>query len=187
MKRLSFFIGALFMASALLAQNVQLDTEKSRIEWLGKKVTGEHTGEISFKSGKLSFDGSVLTGGNFEVDMHSITCTDLTNEEYNQKLVGHLKSDDFFGVEKFPTSTLSLTAVRKTADKEYLAKGKLTIKGKSNPVEFKVSQNGKVFEGAMVIDRSLYDVKYGSGKFFDNLGDKMIYDDFTLSFRVQAL
>ena len=75
--------------------------------WKGYKVTGSHVGIITIKSGHLNFDKDILTGGSFEIDMSTITVTDLEGE-YKGKLEGHLKSDDFFGVEKFPTATLQL-------------------------------------------------------------------------------
>lgn len=172
-----------FVSVALVAQNKAIDLSASQLTWTGKKVTGEHTGHIQFKSGALEFKGGDLIGGDFVVDMNTITCTDLTNEEYNQKLVGHLKSDDFFGVEKYGESKLKLISVSK-AGKDYKVKGDLTIKGKTNPVEFMVKHNGNKYFGVMVVDRTLYNVRYGSGKFFDNLGDKMIYDDFEIAFEV---
>jgi len=172
-----------FVSGSLVAQNKAVDVSTSQITWTGKKVTGEHMGHIHFKSGQLLFKGSELSGGEFIVDMTTITCTDLKDEEYNKKLVGHLKSDDFFGVSTFSESNLKLTSVKK-AGNGYDVKGDLTIKGKTNPIAFKVKSAGNKFMGTMVIDRTVYDVRYGSGKFFDNLGDKMIYDEFELAFEV---
>lgn len=185
MKVLTLIAAFVFLVATSQAQDKQIDIEKSKITWNGKKVTGEHSGHIHFKSGSLQFKGNNLTGGEFGVDMSSITCTDIENEEYNAKLVGHLKSDDFFGVDKFPTSKLVLTSVKKKGD-SYSIKGDLTIKDKTNPVEFEAKANGSTFTGKMVIDRSKFDVRYGSGTFFDNLGDKTIYDDFELQFDVKV-
>jgi len=184
MKLLSFIAASLLMLStAANAQSKQVDIKKSVLTWNGKKVTGEHTGHILFKSGKLDFNGDKLKSGEFVVDMTSITCTDLEDEGYNKKLVGHLKSDDFFGVETYPTSKLVLSSVEMNGDK-YQVKGKLTIKEKTHPIEFNVTKQGDAFVGKMVVDRAKYDVRYGSGQFFDNLGDKMIYDEFELAFEV---
>jgi len=188
MKKRSFSILAavlLFVSGTLVAQNKAVDVSGSKMTWIGKKVTGEHTGHIHFKSGVLQFSGSDLSGGEFTVDMTSITCTDLPDEEYNMKLVGHLKSDDFFGVNNFKESTLKLTSVKKAGNK-YDVTGDLTIKGKTNPVAFQVDPSGNSFSGTIVVDRTLYDLRYGSGKFFDNLGDKMIYDEFELAFEVKT-
>lgn len=96
------------------------------------------------------------------------------------KLDGHLKSDDFFGVENHPEATLMLTSVKATGKNAYNAKGKLTIKGKTNPVEFTIAIYGSKANATVKVDKSKYDVRYGSGSFFDNLGDKTIYDEFDL-------
>src|SRR5690242_2181247 len=100
-----------FAFTSRKATNYKVDVNKSTIVWLGKKVTGEHTGNIKVKSGVLQHDGKVITGGAFDIDMNSISNTDLTNAEYNQKLVGHLKSDDFFGVDKFPVASFKITSI----------------------------------------------------------------------------
>jgi polyisoprenoid-binding protein YceI len=187
MKRTIFLFGILmFVSGTLLAQNKSVDTKLSNITWLGKKVTGEHTGNIALKSASLEVQNKKLVGGEFVVDMNSITCTDIENDDYNAKLVGHLKSDDFFGVEKHPVSKLKLNKVEAAGD-DYNVHGDLTIKGKTFPVNFKVSNNDNIYKGKLVIDRTKYDVRYGSGKFFDNLGDKMIYDEFELMFKIVVL
>nr|WP_321406661.1 YceI family protein [uncultured Carboxylicivirga sp.] len=184
MKVISLIAALLILVSSTTyAQSKKVDTKKSVIEWKGEKVTGEHSGTILFKSGELEFKDSKLTGGEFVVDMTSITNTDLADEEYNKKLVGHLKSDDFFGVATYPESTLELSSVKAKGD-AYEVNGKLTIKGKTHPIAFDVKEADGVFTGVMKVDRTKYDVRYGSGKFFDNLGDKVIYDEFTLTFKV---
>ncbi len=168
----------------------KINADESKVVWLGKKVTGEHTGTINIAKGNLEFSNDKLSGGSFEIDMKSIANTDLENQEYNQKLVGHLKSDDFFGTEKFPKATLVIKKVKQNVGNKYNVKGEITIKGVTKSVEFpvEVSTNGaKVTAIATItIDRSEFGVKYGSGSFFDNLGDKAIYDDFTLNVTLVA-
>ncbi len=163
----------------------RVDTKESSVEWTGKKVTGEHTGHIHLKSGQLEMQGNKPTGGTFVIDMPSLSNTDLEDKEMNQKLVGHLKSDDFFGVDKHPTSTLVIKDVVAKGGNEYLLKGDITIKGITEPIEFPatIQVNGKevTAKGNITIDRAKHDVRYGSGSFFDNLGDKMIYDEFDLA------
>ncbi|MEJ1223770.1 YceI family protein [Sediminicola sp. 1XM1-17] len=157
----------------------EVKTSESTVTWKGYKVTGSHYGTINLKEGALMFDGDKLTGGEFVVDMTSLISTDLEGESKG-KLEGHLKSDDFFGVEKNPTSTLVFTNVKATGKNSYKVSGDLTIKGKTNPVTFDVSVYGNKATATMKVDRSKYDVRYGSGSFFDNLGDKTIYDEFDL-------
>ncbi|WP_224489837.1 YceI family protein [Robertkochia flava] len=156
-----------------------VNTEESTVTWKGYKVTGSHEGTVDLVSGKLEFDGETLTGGNFVVDMSSIISTDLSGE-YKQKLEGHLKSDDFFGVEKYPTATLEITDVKSSGKNAYEVTGNLTVKDKTNPVTFTMSIYGNKATANLKIDRAEYDVRYGSGSFFDNLGDKTIYDEFDL-------
>ncbi|WP_335966185.1 YceI family protein [Galbibacter sp. PAP.153] len=157
----------------------KVDIEKSEVTWKGYKVTGSHEGTVALKSGELEFNGETLTGGNFAVDMTTIGSTDLSGD-YKGKLDGHLKSDDFFGVEKFPTATLKITNAKANGKNSYEVTGDLTIKGKTNPVTFTMSVYENKANATLKIDRAKYDVRYGSGSFFDNLGDKTIYDEFDL-------
>ena len=169
---------------------MSVNVPESKVVWLGKKVTGEHTGTINIASGDLEFSDDKLSGGSFEIDMSSIANSDIENEEYKQKLVGHLKSDDFFGVEKYPISTLVIKNVEVKSANKYHVKGEITIKGITKSIEFPVEVSlvgSKATASATItIDRSEFDVKYGSGSFFDGLGDKMIYDDFTLNVTLVA-
>ena len=170
-----------------------VNVQQSKLVWNAKKVTGEHTGKIALKEGTVTMDGAKLTGGKFVADLTSITNTDLTDKEYNGKLIGHLKSEDFFSVEKHPTATFVVTkAVAKTAG-VYDVTGNLTIKGITKPVTFPVTvkpaATGADITGKIVVDRSKYDIKYNSKSFFDAaaLGDKMINDDFTIDVKLVAV
>jgi len=165
-------------------------TQESQVEWLGKKVTGEHYGTIAVSKGDLQLENDVLTGGSFEIDMNTIVNKDLENAEYNQKLVGHLKSDDFFGVEKYPTAKFVITGVEKKGTSKYLVHGDITIKGITKsisfPTQLAVYGNKASATASITIDRSEFNIRYGSGSFFDGLGDKMIYDEFTLDVTLVA-
>ena len=168
------------------AQTLKLLKTESNIEWTGKKIGGSHYGHISLTSGTLENKGNNYTGGEFIVDMKSITNEDLTDKDTNAKLIGHLKSNDFFGVEKYPTARLVITKGIPSTQENYVFTGNLTIKDKTNPVRFNVVKsvvNGRqIFKGKLVIDRSKFDIRYGSDSFFDNLGDNVIYDEFELVF-----
>ena len=169
---------------ATTAQIKQIKADKSTITWVGKKVTGQHTGNISFQEGTLTFKKNKLTGGNFTVNMTSITCTDLSGE-WRDKLLGHLKSDDFFGVDKFKTATLAFKKIKAKGNDVYTISGDLTIKGITNPVSFDLTVNKDKATTTLKINRTKYGIKYGSGSFFDNLGDKTINDDFELTVNLQ--
>ena len=162
------------------AQKSTINTENSRVEWVGKKLGGQHEGFINIKDGSLELKNDQLVGGSFTLDMKSITCTDLEDEGYNKKLVGHLNSDDFFGVDQFPEATFEITTATKFAESKASITGLLTIKGKSESITFDVVRNNNIYTATINVDRSKYDVKYGSASFFDSLGDNVIDDIFIL-------
>lgn len=165
----------------LIAQHISANTETSSIAWLGTKVKGEHNGHIQLKSGKLELKNGNITGGYFVIDMNSITCDDLKNKALNKKLVGHLESEDFFNTEKHPTATLTIT--NSTAFRNGIATitGDITIRGKTETITFETQKLEKKYVATIEIDRSKFNVKYGSKSFFKNLGDKTINDLFTLN------
>ena len=169
---------------------LKVNTEKSTVEWVGKKVSGAHNGTIKIKEGKLQLHDGKLESGTVVIDMTSIVCLDLEGE-WKQKLEGHLSSPDFFDVAKHKTATLKFTSVKVQEGSRYTVTGNLTIKGITKPIEFPATievRDGKLGAYAEVkVDRTLYDIKYGSGKFFEGLGDKMIDDEFTIKFKVAAM
>jgi len=177
---LAVFTGFAAMASTGVDNEVkEVKVSESTVTWKGYKVTGSHHGTIDLKEGSLIFNDDTLTGGEFVVEMSTLVSDDLKGESKG-KLEGHLKSDDFFGAEAHPTSKLVFNTVKSTGKNSYEVSGNLTVKGKTNPVTFDISIYGNKATATMKVDRSLYDVKYGSGSFFDNLGDKTIYDEFDL-------
>ncbi|MEN2413703.1 YceI family protein [Flavobacterium mesophilum] len=183
MKNLKTIAIALFVAVAGISVNAQtkkIDVKASSIKWVGKKVTGEHSGTVNFKEGAVVFKGKKLVGGSFTVDMTSLTSTDLTGE-YQGKLNGHLKADDFFGTDKFPTSKLVFKTIGAKSADVYTVTADLTIKGITKPVTFDITVKGNTATTAFKVDRTKYDIKYGSGSFFEGLGDKTINDEFELA------
>jgi polyisoprenoid-binding protein YceI len=182
MKTIKILLAGLFIfiSAGLNAQSYSVDTQKSKVKWLGTKVTGKHYGTISIKSGELGMKNGKIVSGSFVIDMNSIVCEDLEDQEYNQKLVGHLKSDDFFGVETYPEAKLVITKATAFKANKADVNANITIKGKSNPIFFVVEQSGSHYQAKITVDRSKFDVRYGSGSFFENLGDKAISDDFVL-------
>ncbi len=160
------------------------------VNWIGRKVLGEHEGTIDLSKGNLVFENGEIAGGSFDIDMSSITVTDLTGDD-NQKLVGHLMSDDFFGVENYPTATFEITSAQTTDGSSYELTGDLTIKETTaeETLDVTVAENADgtlAATATMIIDRTIYDVRYGSGKFFDGLGDSTIDDEFELQIELTA-
>ncbi len=171
------------------ADKVKVDVDASTVKWVGKKVTGQHNGSIALKGGRLEMEDGTLTGGLFTIDMTSIVCEDLSGGTKG-KLEGHLKSDDFFGVETYPTATFVITRAVPQGPGKYKVVGNITIKDTTEEIQFPATveeKDGKYTATAdLTIDRSKFDIRYGSGSFFDNLGDKTIYDDFELSISLVA-
>jgi polyisoprenoid-binding protein YceI len=181
MKQLFLSVCAFMVAFALSAQTKSVNASSSKVNWKAYKVTGSHEGTINVKSGNLTFNGDVLTGGDFVIDMNSINCTDLQGGGKNN-LEGHLKSDDFFGIATYPEAKFVITkVVSKGKPGEYKIIGNLTIKKSTKEIKFDAMVAAGMAKSTMKIDRTDYDVRYGSGSFMDNLGDKTIYDEFDLN------
>ena len=168
-----------FSFTTIDVKKKQIKTDKSTLVWKGHKVTGSHEGTLAIQSGSLTFSGNKLTGGEFVIDMNSLTNTDLQGE-YKGKLEGHLKSDDFFGVANHPTAELVFKQVKDSGNNTYSVTGDLTIKGKTNPIAFTISINGNTASTSFKVDRTKFGIEYKSASFFESLKDKAIYDEFDL-------
>lgn len=166
-----------------LIEKKVIDTSKSKIEWFGAKITGKHNGTINLKSGIFLFEDKKLIGGEFVVDMNTIVCLDLNDKiELKKRLEADLNSDNFFNVSKYPESKYKITSIGILAPNKYKITGDLTIRGitLSNSCEI-VFEDNKAF-GSIIIDRTKYNMTLRSGSVFDNLGNKLIYDEFELKF-----
>lgn len=176
------------------ATTLTVDPAKSLLTWSAKKVGGEHSGNVKLSKGTMTVQGSKLTGGSFIMDMTSITDTNITNESFNAKLTNHLKSEDFFSVEKHPTSTFKITkaepiAKAKAGAANHTITGELTIKGITHPVTFPaiVKINGNMAEATAKfdIDRTKWDIKYRTA-IIGTAADKIIDDNFTIDLKIVA-
>lgn len=160
----------------------------STVNWTGKKVLGLHTGSINIGSGFIETTNNTISGGEIEIDMTSIVITDIEDKKTHDDFLSHLRNDDFFSVDKFKTAKLTISTSNKIETNKFKIDGNLTIKDIEHPVSFVATV--EIFTdfmhslGEIVIDRTLYNIRYGSGKFIDNLGDKLIYDDFVLQFKL---
>ena len=189
MRILNLFILLLnFSLLSLTAQEttMTIDTQSSSLNWIGKKITNsQHNGSLKFISGNLTMctdkntSNTSICKGNFIVDMTTLLVEDLTGSS-KQKLEGHLKSDDFFSVDKHQKAFLLIKS-SEIIESGFSVKGLLTIKNISHPIEFELNRSIGGFTANMIFDRSKYDVKYNSGSFFENLGDRLILDDIELS------
>jgi polyisoprenoid-binding protein YceI len=177
-----------------LTSEYKVDPLKSNLVWSASKVGGEHTGTVKLNKGTLHFDGQKLKSGSFVINMTTIDDTDIKNESMNEKLVGHLKSDDFFSVEKFPTAEFKITKASiisnaGNGNPNYNITGDLTIKGITNPVTFpamvKITGNNAQASAKIEIDRTKWDIKYRSG-LLGTAADKIIYDNFYIDLNIVA-
>jgi len=187
MKTRNFLFALALMVSGTLlyAQTMEVNTDLSSIEWHGKKkIGGKHEGFIQLKNGSFQLTGEQLVAGTFVVDMTTITNTDLTDQGRNQRLVGHLKSDDFFGVETFPTASFTVVQSTDFENGKATLTGDITIKNKTERISFEVVRSGKEYTANVEIDRSKFDVRYGSKSFFNDLGDNAIDDIFILRIKL---
>ena len=166
-------------------QKFEIVSTQSNIDWVGRKVTGAHNGTIDIKKGELVFNDGKLTGGNVVIDTTSIKILDVTDPATNAQFAGHLASDDFFSIEKYPEAILNITEVL-----DNHVEGELTIKGITHPIGFDITTNVNgdtlTATGKVVVDRTLYNMKFRSGNFFKDLGDTLIYNDFDLDVSITA-
>ncbi len=174
-----------------------LDTAASFAVWTGKKLAGTHSGKILFKGGKFEFKKNALSGGEVVADLNSITNEDVKDPTYNQKLVGHLKGEDFFDVAKHPEAKFKIKSANElhnivAGQPNVEVRGTLSIRGVEKPFSTKVMMNpvegGFEIKGKILIDRTQFGLKYNSKKFFDvkELGDKLIDDQFEVDLNLVA-
>jgi hypothetical protein len=162
--------------------HVRVNTDNSTVKWKGSKIAEGHEGLIKIQKGVLMIEHGKLVGGQVGIDMTSIINTDQEGK-WKENLEGHLKSDDFFNVENFPTSTINITKVLpiETEEGNYLIMADLTIKGITHAITFQANITIKGLDflatAKIKIDRTKWDIKYNSGNFFKDLGDKLILDE----------
>ncbi len=164
--------------------NIKLD--ESSLVWTGREVsTSSHYGTINFTSGQFEIADGLISQGEFLVDMTSINVQDMTGGS-KERLEGHLRSDDFFSVESFPTAHLYISSSEVISNGKWMVNGFLSIKDISHPVLFEMANTEDGWNANLVFDRSKYNVKFRSGTFFENLGDKLIYDDIELKINLKT-
>ena len=172
------------MTAADATYNIVQD--ESSLMWTGREVsTSSHYGTINFTSGQFEIADGLISQGEFLVDMTSITVQDLTGGS-KDRLEGHLRSDDFFSVESYPTAHLYISSSEAISNGKWMVNGFLTIKDISHPVLFEMANTEDGWNASLVFDRSKYNVKFRSGTFFENLGDKLIYDDIELKINLKT-
>lgn len=166
----------------------EIQKQSSTINWTGKKVLGLHTGSIDITKGFIDISNKKIESGDVAIDMTSLVITDIDDEKTHQDFKNHLWHDDFFSIHTYETSHLRITEGTLIEKNEYTLSGLLTIKDITHPITFtakiEILSEYLYSTGEIVIDRTLYNIRYGSGKFIDNLGDKLIHDEFVLQFKL---
>lgn len=179
----------------LEAVEFRVDTTSSVIEWQGEKPTGTHTGTIHIAEGTFHANDSIVESGTFIIDMGSITVTDLEGDQ-KMNLENHLKGTvegkegDFFNINEYPDARFEVTGITENNGQTML-QGNLTMKGETKNVEFPVNinRNGDQLEltsETFTIDRTKWNVNFGSRSVFDSLGDNFINDEIELTIKVKA-
>ncbi len=180
----AFLAAALLFSFVIVNDTFKVKTDSSTVKWVGKKAVGQHNGTLKFSAGNIVLKKNKLVGGQFSVDMNSLICLDVTDADMNKKLVGHLKADDFFGAAKYPTADFVITKVEDKGENNYKVTGDMTIKGVKKPVSFdaqiRAEGNTAKATATVVVDRTQFGITYKSKSFFESIGDKFIYDEFTL-------
>lgn len=193
MKNITLITGLFFLlltAFQTPEKKYKVNTATSSVEWIAEKVTGSHNGNVQIKEGKIVVLNGTIVSGILVLDMNTIKVMDIESEKMNEKLKSHLYSSDFFGVKKHPTATLKINKVITNDGNNHIIYGDLTIKDITEKIEIPATilkeKNKIVAVGETKIDRTKFDIQYGSGSFFDNLGDKAINNEFTIKFKVGA-
>lgn len=173
---------------------LDVDVTESHVEWVGRNLLNKHYGRIELKGGKLRFDRGDLVGGEFTLNMRAITCQDLAGDPLHDVLIAHLVSHDFFDVELYPEARFVIRATERVAGAtpgapNLVVSGELTLKNISRALEF-VASAGLTAEGkaaaqaAFGIDRTQWNVLYGSGKYFRHLAGHLVNDLIELQIRI---
>ena len=168
------------------SQSLTANKTQSLIRWYGEELTGKtHFGNLSFREGRIELQDGLIIGGNFVVNMTSLSVEDLSGGA-KARLEGHLRSDDFFSVDKYPDATLKISQKAKVEGDVQKLYGELTIKGIKHAVDFSIILvDKKTATANLTFDRSKYNVRFRSGSFFENLGDKLILDDIRMEVSLQ--
>lgn len=186
----SILTTAVVLGSLAWASELKVDANSSSLKWFASKVTGKHDGAVKVKSGSLKVEKGALQSGKVVIDMTTISVRDIESPEYNAKLVGHLNSPDFFEVDKFKSAVLVIESVKQVKGEEYTVTGKLMIKGYTHPVTFPatIKTDGKTLTATakIEIDRTQWNIKYGSASFFKSIGDKAIHNEIQFEINLTA-
>ena len=171
-------------------QRFEIVPAQSQIDWIGRKVTGAHNGTIEVKQGSIVLTEGSLSDGEVTIDMSTINILDVTDSALNAQFAGHLASDDFFSIDKFPTASFEIISAQEVGNNHYHIEGNLTIKEITHAAGFDATVNyygdSLTLAGKLIVDRTKFAIRFRSGNFFKDLGDNLIYNDFEIGINVTA-
>ena len=187
-------LAAIFLVCLSADDTLWIDLDNTKINWVGRKVTGEHTGTVNLSKGWVIVENDTLKSGLLVFDMHSIINTDIESPEWKLKLENHLKNEDFFAVDSFSKATLKISGSQTLSDTNSVNNlqimADLIIRGITAKIAFPIvlQTSGDIFsaKGNVDIDRTVYGIQYKSEKFFPNIGDKLIDDFFSVQFLLKT-
>ena len=187
-------LAAIFLVCLSADDTLWIDLDNTKINWIGRKVTGEHTGTVSLSEGWVIVENDTLKSGLLVFDMNSIINTDIESPEWKLKLESHLKNEDFFAVDSFSQATLKISGSQTLSHTNSVINlqimADLIIRGIKTDISFPIAlQTSRgIFSatGNVDIDRTVYGIQYKSVKYFPNVGDKLIDDFFSVQFILQT-
>lgn len=172
----------------------EVDQIASLVEWMGRNLFSRHLGTVELGPGHVQIQNGRLTGGRLTIDMTSLGCTDIPDPGLCERLIAHLKSDDFFSVERYPQAEFEIREVDyrsgvRPDEPNYQIKGDFTLRGVTKPIEFaavvaRKADGSFTAQALLDLDRTLWGADYGSAKFFGGLGMHIVNDDFHLQLKV---
>ena len=153
-----------------------LNSEQSQLIYQASRFVGSsHVGTVAINAGELERENDKFTSGKFVIDM-----TTITEEKNNERYLKHVRSDDFFGIEKYPTAQFVITKIEES--EQYTITGDLTIRDQTHEITFpaeivSADENSLEINAAFTIDRTKWGITFDSSSFFTTIGDKAIKDD----------
>ena len=175
-------------------RNYTVDVERSILEWTGRNPNTTHYGTLLLLRGDITIQQGKLNG-TFEIDMHSLKNLNLEGNEWQPVLIAHLKSDDFFFAEKFPTARFTIDSTRKIDESlsapNFEVEGTLELRGVRNGIKFlatisNLPDDAITAEAHFDLDRTLWKIIYGSSRYFEHLGMHLVFDSISIGLRIVA-
>ncbi|WP_395752336.1 YceI family protein [Prosthecobacter sp.] len=183
-------------AAAAPQGHYQIDTATSLVRWTGRNLFNHHHGTLRLSGGQIEIQNGILQSARFTLDMNSIACEDLADNVFNAMLIRHLRDDDFFAVDRFPTAEFICTGATPLSactpgTPNYTLHGTMTLRGVTKPLSFPAviaaaDSDHLTGQAQFELDRTQFGSHYGSGKLFAFLGKHVVNDHIHLHIKLHA-